>query len=89
MSDTTCSHGQRGDATIQHHEPHGGCGAGAEGPARARSINVENILDATYYATSHGNNNIMPGAPRRISHQPSVISNLEDEKPTSRLRPDG
>jgi len=27
-------------------------------------LNVENLLDARYFATSHGNNNIMPGAPR-------------------------
>jgi catecholate siderophore receptor len=29
-------------------------------------LNVENVLDARYYATSHGNNNIMPGAPRTL-----------------------
>lgn len=29
-------------------------------------INVENIFDATYYGTSHGNNNIMPGAGRSL-----------------------
>ncbi|GLC28014.1 TonB-dependent siderophore receptor [Roseisolibacter agri] len=33
--------------------------------ARAQ-LNVENLLDARYYATSHGNNNIMPGAPRTL-----------------------
>ena len=27
-------------------------------------LNVENLFDRRYYATSHGNNNIMPGAPR-------------------------
>jgi catecholate siderophore receptor len=27
-------------------------------------LNVENILDAKYYATADGNNNISPGAPR-------------------------
>jgi catecholate siderophore receptor len=27
-------------------------------------LNVENLLDRRYYATSQGNNNIMPGAPR-------------------------
>ncbi|WP_396206341.1 TonB-dependent receptor [Gemmatimonas sp.] len=27
-------------------------------------LNVENVFDARYFATSHGNNNIMPGAPR-------------------------
>jgi catecholate siderophore receptor len=29
-------------------------------------INVENLLNARYYGTSHGNNNIMPGAPRTV-----------------------
>lgn len=29
-------------------------------------VNVENVLDARYYPTSHGNNNIMPGAPRTV-----------------------
>lgn len=29
-------------------------------------VNVENLLDRRYYATSHGNNNIMPGAPRTL-----------------------
>jgi catecholate siderophore receptor len=28
--------------------------------------NVENLLNRRYYATSHGNNNILPGAPRTI-----------------------
>lgn len=28
--------------------------------------NVENVFDRAYYATSHGNNNIMPGAPRTL-----------------------
>lgn len=38
------------------------------GGARAfrLQVNVENVLDAKYYATSHGNNNIMPGAPRTL-----------------------
>jgi catecholate siderophore receptor len=27
-------------------------------------LNVENLADTRFYATSHGNNNIMPGAPR-------------------------
>ena len=30
----------------------------------AAQLNVENLLDSRYFATSHGNNNIMPGAPR-------------------------
>jgi len=29
-------------------------------------LNVENVFDTQYYATSHGNNNIMPGAPRSL-----------------------
>jgi catecholate siderophore receptor len=29
-------------------------------------LNVENLLDERYYPTSHGNNNIMPGAPRTV-----------------------
>jgi len=29
-------------------------------------LNVENLLDERYYATSHGNNNIMPGASRTL-----------------------
>ena len=28
--------------------------------------NVENVFNARYYPTSHGNNNIMPGAPRTL-----------------------
>jgi catecholate siderophore receptor len=29
-------------------------------------LNLENLLDTRYYPTSHGNNNIMPGAPRTL-----------------------
>jgi catecholate siderophore receptor len=29
-------------------------------------VNVENLLDATYYATAHSNNNITPGSPRAL-----------------------
>ena len=29
-------------------------------------VNVENLLDTRYYATTQGNNNIMPGAPRTV-----------------------
>lgn len=29
-------------------------------------VNVENIADETYYPTSHGNNNILPGSPRAV-----------------------
>jgi catecholate siderophore receptor len=32
----------------------------------ALQLNVENLLNHRYYATSHGNNNIMPGAPRTL-----------------------
>jgi catecholate siderophore receptor len=32
----------------------------------AAQLNVENVLDTRYFATSHGNNNIMPGAPRTL-----------------------
>ena len=35
------------------------------GSLRAQ-LNVENVLDERYYPTSHGNNNIAPGAPRSI-----------------------
>jgi catecholate siderophore receptor len=36
------------------------------GPLASAQVNVENLLDERYYATSHGNNNIMPGAPRTV-----------------------
>ena len=29
-------------------------------------LNIENVFDRRYFATSHGNNNIMPGAPRTL-----------------------
>lgn len=29
-------------------------------------LNIENLADARFYTTSHGNNNIMPGAPRTL-----------------------
>jgi catecholate siderophore receptor len=36
-------------------------------PLRTRAqLNVENLFDSRYYATSHGNNNIMPGASRTV-----------------------
>ena len=36
-------------------------------PLQTRAqLNVENLFDTRYYATSHGNNNIMPGAPRTV-----------------------
>jgi catecholate siderophore receptor len=34
--------------------------------ALSAQVNVENLLDERYYATSHGNNNIMPGASRTL-----------------------
>lgn len=37
-------------------------------------LNVENLFDRAYYATSHGNNNIMPGSPRLVKL--SVATNL-------------
>jgi catecholate siderophore receptor len=35
-------------------------------PRLGAQLNVENMFDTEYYPTSHGNNNIMPGAPRTI-----------------------
>ncbi|MEN9592070.1 MAG: hypothetical protein RJA21_529, partial [Gemmatimonadota bacterium] len=35
--------------------------------------NVENVLGARYAATSNGNNNIMPGAPRTLRLSLSVM----------------
>ncbi len=35
------------------------------GQLRAQ-LNVENLANSRYYSTSHGNNNIMPGAPRTV-----------------------
>lgn len=35
-------------------------------------VNMENLLGTTYYATAHGNNNIMPGAPRTLRVSVSV-----------------
>ena len=29
-------------------------------------VNVENLFDTRYFATSNGNNNITPGAPRSL-----------------------
>lgn len=34
------------------------------GSLAGAQLNIENVLDTKYYHTSHGNNNIMPGAPR-------------------------
>jgi catecholate siderophore receptor len=36
------------------------------GARLAVQANAENLLNASYYPTSHGNNNIMPGAPRTL-----------------------
>ena len=36
-------------------------------------VNVENVLGTRYAATSHGNNNIMPGAPRMVRLGLSVM----------------
>jgi catecholate siderophore receptor len=35
-------------------------------PALGAQVNVENLFDERYYATSQGNNNIMPGATRTL-----------------------
>lgn len=35
-------------------------------PALRAQVNVENLLDERYFDTSHGNNNIIPGAPRTV-----------------------
>jgi len=35
-------------------------------PALGAQVNVENLFDTRYYATSQGNNNIMPGATRTL-----------------------
>ncbi|HYR10101.1 MAG TPA: TonB-dependent siderophore receptor [Longimicrobium sp.] len=35
-------------------------------PLLNAQVNVENLFDERYYATSHGNNNILPGAPRTV-----------------------
>jgi len=35
-------------------------------PSVHAQLNVENLLDERYYPTSHGNNNIAPGAPRTL-----------------------
>lgn len=35
-------------------------------PRAHLQLNVQNLLDERYYTTSHGNNNIMPGAPRTL-----------------------
>ncbi len=35
-------------------------------PSMRAQINVENLFDERYYPTSHGNNNIGPGAPRTL-----------------------
>jgi catecholate siderophore receptor len=36
------------------------------GELLSAQVNVENLLDERYYPTSHGNNNIMPGATRNV-----------------------
>jgi catecholate siderophore receptor len=35
-------------------------------PSMRAQLNVENVLNERYYPTSHGNNNIGPGAPRSV-----------------------
>jgi catecholate siderophore receptor len=29
-------------------------------------VNIENVLDERYFASAHGNNNILPGSPRAL-----------------------
>ena len=41
------------------------CSSASRVRTRAQ-LNVENLLDTRYYATSQGNNNIMPGASRTL-----------------------
>ena len=42
-------------------------------PAHSRlQVNLENLLGTAYYASAHGNNNIMPGAPRTLRVSVSV-----------------
>jgi catecholate siderophore receptor len=41
-------------------------------PSMRAQINVENVLNERYYPTSHGNNNIGPGAPRTLLFTLSV-----------------
>ncbi|MGN6183549.1 MAG: TonB-dependent receptor domain-containing protein, partial [Thermoanaerobaculia bacterium] len=36
------------------------------GPHLRAQLNVENLLDTTYYASAHSNTNISPGAPRTV-----------------------
>lgn len=38
-------------------------------------VNMENLFNRAYYATSHGNNNIMPGAPRMV--KVSVVTSVK------------
>jgi catecholate siderophore receptor len=38
----------------------------ALGHGLTAQVNVENLLDTHYFATSHGNDNIMPGARRGV-----------------------
>jgi catecholate siderophore receptor len=35
-------------------------------PALRAQVNIENLTDERYFPTSHGSNNIMPGAPRSV-----------------------
>jgi catecholate siderophore receptor len=35
-------------------------------------LNVENLFDERYYPTSHGNNNIAPGAPMTVRFSVAV-----------------
>lgn len=41
-------------------------------PQLSLQLNVENLLDEEYYASAHGNNNIMPGAPLALGVSANV-----------------
>jgi catecholate siderophore receptor len=56
---------QRGDAARLHALGRRGVRAAPGGRLRAQ-VNVENLLDVRYFPTSHGNNNILPGAGRTL-----------------------
>jgi catecholate siderophore receptor len=41
-------------------------------PVLRAQVNLENVFDERYYPTSHGNNNIAPGAPRTVRFSVTV-----------------
>jgi len=46
-------------------------------------VNVENLLDEHYYASSNGNNNITPGSPRAVHVSPTTQFQTQSFAPTS------